>query len=180
MRGLALTTVANTRARQFATLSAMSEHVDGNSKLLLVEELAPINVAIWIGPATLPLVAAFQAWNDDRVKEAVAARHPAFLINDASAAALPSAAVRRAFAEQKLEGDVRSYVVITNKVMRGAMTAVAWLMGQDLDVVTCRSLAEALALASEDARSLGLTPPSSATIASYLKRCQAHTAASGT
>jgi hypothetical protein len=170
--------MANPRARLFATFSAMTDHVDGNSQLLLVEELAPIFIATWIGPATLPLVAVFQEWTEARVDEAVAAGHPAFLISDASAAGLPSAAVRRAFAEQKLDAATRSYVVITNKVMRGAMTAVAWLMGEELDVVTCRTLADALAQASEATRSCGLTPPSSAAIEAYLNRCQARTAAS--
>jgi hypothetical protein len=170
--------VANTRARQSATLLAMTDHVDGTSQLLLVEELAPIYIATFVGTATLPLVAAFQEWTEARVNEAVAAGHPAILISDASAAGLPSAAVRRAFAEQKLDATTLSYVVITNKVMRGAMTAVAWLMGTELDVVTCRTLAEALALASEAARGCGLTPPSSATIEAYLERCQARASAS--
>lgn len=156
----------------------MIHTVDGDSELFLDDVLEPILVATWIGPATRVLTDKFHGWLDAKAIIAKREAKPLILVSDASRAGRPSADVRRAFAEHRFDPEVtvHSLVVITNRMVLGAMTAIGWLMGDRLGVVNCASLAEALEQASTYAHAQGLVPPSAAKLTAYVARTAAHTA----
>ncbi|WP_146157697.1 hypothetical protein [Enhygromyxa salina] len=139
----------------------MTKHVDGSSEIILDARLRPLLVATWVGPATLDLIAAFQAWIDAEIARAKPRAARLMLINDGSAAGRPPADVRRAFSEQRVDEQilVRTYAVIDNPLVRGAMTAIGWLIGDRFSVTSCKTMAEALATAATDADALGITLP---------------------
>jgi hypothetical protein len=145
----------------------MIHHVDTNSELFLDDSLSPILVATFVGPATLTLVDRFHQWCDQH--DAICQREgrPVIMISDATRAGRPPAPVRRAFAEHSFTSETRSYAVIDNPLIRGAMTAVGWLVGDSFDVISCKTLADAFELASEFARERGLQPPPASALERY-------------
>ena len=156
----------------------MIHFVDGESELFLDEALSPILVLIWIGPATLELTAKFQRWSDEQSERAKRLARPVIMVHDGSAADRPPSNVRRAFAEHKGDPEVvhRSFVVVTNPLVRGAMTAIGWLIGDTFDVVSCKTMAEALTQAAAYARAQGLVPPSDGELLRYAARSDAQSA----
>lgn len=156
----------------------MIHFVDGESELFLDEALSPILVITWIGPATLELIASLKPWSDEHTARAKRLARPVITVHDATAAERPSSEVRRAFAEQKGDPEVttRSYVVITNPLVRGAMTAIGWMVGESFDVVSCKTLADALTQAAAYARAQGLVPPTDGELMRYAARSSARSA----
>jgi hypothetical protein len=153
-------------------LGGMLHLVDGKSELYLDDALPPILIITWIGPATLDLVDRFTRWADEQVATAKRSKRPLIMVHDATAADRPGAEVRRAFAEQRVDPTVstRTIVVLTNPLVRGAMTAIGWLVGESFDVVSTKTMADALTQAAAYARSHGLVPPSDGELARYAER----------
>jgi hypothetical protein len=145
----------------------MIHHADSNGALYLDDALSPILVATFVGTSTVKLVDLFHQWCDEH--DAICQREgrPLIMISDATRAGRPPADVRRAFAEHSFTGETRSYAVIDNPLIRGAMTAVGWLVGDKFDVISCKTLADAFELASEFARARGLQPPPASALTNY-------------
>lgn len=158
----------------------MESHTDKGSELLLDDALRPILISTWIGPATLDLVDEFYRWCDGQVAKAKRRGYPVILISDATLAGRPNADVRKAFAAAKFDVDVpfKSIVIINNKIIRGAMTAIGWLLGDMSGTINCRSLAEALpiAVAAAEAHDRVVPVPSSEVLADYVARSEARVA----
>lgn len=111
---------------------------DGDSVLVLDDDRLPILIASWTGTATLKNVNRFYDWVEERVARAKATGGKLALINDALEAERPGAEVRQAFASRQIDAEVviSSPVVITSALVRGAMTAVGWLLGDRMKGVT--------------------------------------------
>ena len=138
----------------------MQEYVDGESHLILDDRLAPIMVSTWDGPASLANVRRFQDWAEAAAEQATGQGRPAIFVTNVLSAGIPTTEVRKAFSDRVLTTDFRNYVIVTSSVVRGAMTAVRWLMGDGFHVTPCKSLDEGLTLAASFAREHGLvTPP---------------------
>lgn len=166
------------RCGRFGYREVMLHFVDGKSELYLDDALPPILLVTWIGPATLVLIDKFIRWTDEQTTSAKRAKRPLIMVHDATAAERPGAEVRRAFAEQRMDSSIpiRTIVVLTNPLVRGAMTAIGWLIGDAFDVVSTKTLDEALTQAAAFARAQGLVPPSERELASYAARSNVRSA----
>jgi hypothetical protein len=123
---------------------------DGESTVFLDDDHLPILVVTWFGPATVTNVKRFYAWGTERVAKASAAGNLLVMINDALDAGRPGPEARDAFARHQLATEVMiaAPVVITNPLVRGAMTAVGWLLGDRMKGVTpCATIEEAFDVA---------------------------------
>lgn len=158
-----------TRPDRSDYLGDMIHIVDGESELFLDDALSPFSIATWVGPATLQLIAKFHSWAEQQVAAAKREGKPVIMVNDGTAAGRPPADVRRAFAELRLDPEVpiKSFVVVTNPLVRGAMTAIGWLIGDGFDVINCKTMSEALERAADLAGHLGLEPPPAAELTRY-------------
>lgn len=111
---------------------------DGESAVVVDDDHLNVLVITWVGPATVRNVERFYEWARPRVAKAQAAGRFLVLINDALDAERPGPEVRAAFARHNFEGDVvlASPVVLTSALVRGAMTAIGWMMGDRMKGVS--------------------------------------------
>jgi hypothetical protein len=110
----------------------------------------PVVIITWIGRADADSVRKFFAWNRSVLPRADKAGGYV-MITDASAAARPDADVRRLVAElnDELPPEARdlsigNYVVITNPLIRGAMTAMQWVSRSEWQAIQVSSMHEAI------------------------------------
>jgi hypothetical protein len=123
---------------------------DGESAIVIDDDHLNVLIVTWFGAATVKNVERFQQWSKAHIAKATAARRYLVMINDALDAERPAPEARAALARQSLETDivVASPVVITNALVRGAMTAIGWMMGDRMKGVTAHAtLDEAFELA---------------------------------
>lgn len=119
---------------------------DGDSTVFLDDDHLPILIVTWVGAATVANIKRFYAWGSERAATASADGKLLVMINDALDAGRPGPEARNAFAKHQMASDVviASPVVITNPLVRGAMTAVGWLLGDRMKgVISCATLQEA-------------------------------------
>jgi hypothetical protein len=149
----------------------------GASALALDDRTFPVVFATWIGAPDTTLIRAFFAWND-AVLARVAQEHTVFvLISDGTAAARPDAAGRLLIADLTREMAkshsaveplrAASLVVLDNPLVRGAMTAIGWLMG-GMHNDYAASCAAAITFARERFEARGANWPAGLTPESYV------------
>ena len=146
-------------------------HTDAHSKLILDDGLGPLLIATWIGPATLELVHHLHSWLDEEIASAQRRGTKLLLVNDGTYAGRPSAEVRRAFTERMtgFETIVQTIAVIDNPLVRGAMTAIRWVTGDSFDVLSCKTMPEAMAAARTSAAKHGIEIPHEGTLDGHLR-----------
>lgn len=124
----------------------------------------PILIVTWIGEATVPLVRTYQQWQTAQAERARASGIKLVSLTDGSRATRPGANVRKAFADGEIPGHdimIKSVVVVTNPLIRGAITAVRWLMGESFgDVELVESNAIAIERCLETLDQHGIARPS--------------------
>jgi hypothetical protein len=116
----------------------------------------PVVFATWVAAADATTLRAFFAWNDEILKRAKKERRVFSMITDATRAAGPDAAARALIAEltkemQRKHPEIDALrivgpVVVDNALVRGALTAVGWIMGTSLETEYAASCADAIAL----------------------------------
>jgi hypothetical protein len=119
---------------------------DADSTVVLDDDRLPILVVTWVGPATVKNVERFYAWAGERVKKATATGQLLVMVNDALDAERPAPEARAAFTKHQFPTKVLilSPVVLTNPLVRGAMTAISWVLGDRMKGVTsCSTIEEA-------------------------------------
>jgi len=123
---------------------SIEELRDGESLIIADDDRAPILVTTWFGAATLKNVDRFFAWAEARAALAKKSGSCLVLICDALNAERPGPEVRQAFTRMQLDSEVviASPVVLTNPLVRGAMTAIGWIMGDRMKGVTSWSTIE--------------------------------------
>ena len=119
----------------------MEIYRDRTSTIVLDDARAPVLVATWSGTATVRNVERFYAWARDQASLARKSGALLVMVSDAIDAGRPGADVRQAFATEQMESDIiiASPTVITNPLVRGALTAVGWLLGDRMKGVTAWS-----------------------------------------
>jgi hypothetical protein len=138
----------------------------------------PIVIATWFGKASIDTVEAFFHVSMAAYREAIARGTPHVLITDTVDSDMPDAAIRAHIAElTKAQNETLaatadlnygSYVVISNPIIRGALTAIGWLTG-GMDNVNVSSCTEAIARAKEDYEARGGRWPASLTADGYTR-----------
>ena len=140
---------------------------DGAASIVVDDRAWPIVIATWFGSPTVALVDRYFEHHDTVLARARAARERIVLVTDTSATDGASASVRRRVVERTqaqppdaAQLTLKSYVVLDSTIIRGVVTALAWVypaLGQSDNVAT---LAIALESALADLRAAGVTPPS--------------------
>ncbi len=109
--------------------------IDGDASVVIDERVPSIVVMTWFGEATERLVDEYFDWLESRLARARASRERVVLLTDTFAIARPSAVVRRRLADRTKvvtagEGGpvVASVAVIENDLVRGAVTALGWVV----------------------------------------------------
>ncbi len=116
----------------------------------------PVVFVTWIGVADAATLRPFFEWNAQILRRAVKERRPFSMITDATLAGRPDAAARSIIAEltqqmQRNHADADPYrvlgpIVVDNPLVRGALTAVGWIMGNGLEVEYADSCPSAITL----------------------------------
>lgn len=107
-------------------------YTDADSAVVLDDTFDPVIIVSWIGEPTLPLVEIYQRWQAEQIQRAKSNGHRLISLTDCTLTERPNSRVRKAFSEEPADGQavvIKSVVVVTNPVIRGALTAVKWLMG---------------------------------------------------
>lgn len=144
--------------------------VDGDAEVVLDDSLSPILIATWFGSPTAKTIDAFHAWADERIADARSRGEHLVLINDSTDSGRPDADARRKFTAHDFDTNVLIAVptVITNPLIRGAMTAVGWMIGEKMKrVTTWRTMPDAFDHARTALREAGSHPPPPARINAY-------------
>lgn len=135
---------------------------DGASEVRLDHTAFPVVIHTWVGSPTAKLVDAYF----DRVTDLGKRDRKYFVITDASVAQRPDASVRRAITQhserlrdQRERLDMGSVVIVTNAMVRGALTAMQWLDPGMAEVTYVADLDTALARARETLRRNGVPLP---------------------
>lgn len=141
-------------------------HIDGPDGFIHCDPTHwPIAIATWVGPADEAGVRRFFAWNE-RVVERARGTGGYVLITDADRAQRPAPSVRRlvaeltdAMPEDATALSVGNYVVVSSRLIRGAMTAMQWLSNEPWTSVLVGTMHEALVAALDDLDHAGLPRP---------------------
>ena len=129
-----------------------------------------------MGPASVTTAKYFFEWHHKLHERAAREGRRFYSISDASLAGRPSPEVRRLFAddvkaraektERPDEAEVSS-VVLTNRLLRGALTAIGWVAPSMKYLHTAGTMQEALEHIFEEMRADGVTPPVAVEPATY-------------
>ena len=129
------------------------------------EEHWPVVIATWEGSNNVAAVRDFFAWNESVITRARRAGGY-LMITDADKAQRPPPDVRRAVAEltdamprDAINLSIGNYVVITNPLVRGALTAMQWVSRREWKSTQVGSMAEAIEQALSDLDAVGRERP---------------------
>lgn len=151
---------------------AIERVVDGSAEVVFDDSLSPILIATWWGQATDTTIDAFHAWVGRHVEAARVRGEKLALINDSIDAERPTPEGRRKFIATTLDASVLIALptVVTNPLVRGAMTAVGWVLGERMKAVTSwPTLADAFEHARATLLDAGVRPPPASRLASYAR-----------
>jgi hypothetical protein len=137
---------------------------DGDASLSLDRRHMPLVIITWRGSTTLEMVEQTQVWLDESYAQARALDYGGVVfISDASEVGVPSADARRRVLELRHDPELLIKVIIVtpahNKMVRGILNGIAWVLGDSRYVVS-NSLAHALEIASRAFEQRGLAVPS--------------------
>jgi hypothetical protein len=151
--------------------------VEGQKGALALDDRTfPVVFATWIGHSDESLIRAFYAWNDEQLKRVTREKCAFALITDAILAERPEAPVRSLIADltremQRTHAVAETYrtgsiVVLESALVRGALTAVGWLMG-GMQTEYAPACAEAIQRIEARFRERGAPWPRGLTATSY-------------
>jgi hypothetical protein len=139
---------------------------DAPSAIVIDDGARGIVIATWFGEPTLALVDRYFEWHSAHLDRLRKERARFVLITDTFATARPSPSARKRIAErtQALGPDVPhltigSYLVVESALIRGAITALAWLHAPLADTVAVGSPALAIGAALRDLDAAGIARP---------------------
>lgn len=138
----------------------------------------PVVFATWVGAADEKTLRAFFAWNDEILRRATREQRVFSMITDATRAGRPDAAARALIAEltKKMQQDhvaadpyrVVGPVVVDNPLVRGALTAVGWIMGTNLETEYAESCEAAIRTVQARFETRGARWPAGLTPSGYV------------
>ncbi len=119
--------------------SKVFHYRDSQCEVIVDERYYPIMITTWIGNASKEAVDWFFVHNDRELARVIKEGQVHAMLTDACAASRPDATARSQIAAKTNEVKARypeadalravSFVVLTNALIRGALTAVGWLVG---------------------------------------------------
>lgn len=140
----------------------MERFESGSSVIYCDDSHFPVVISTWIGSATLDNSQSYLTWMDAQLQRATREQVQLITISDSTDAKRPPPEVRRLFVDwinqhEDTGGD--SLVVITNALVRGALTAIGWLAPSAQKVNTVKDMDVALAKARGLLAERGLKVP---------------------
>lgn len=130
--------------------------------------------ASWFGEASVALVDRYYDFHETVLARARRDRTKFVLVTDTFGAGRPSPAARKRIADRfaalgpdAKETTAASYIIIENALLRGVVTALAWLDPRLESSVTVASTAAAIEGAFSVLRANGITPPADLSPTSY-------------
>ncbi len=146
----------------------------GESTVYFDDSHLPVLIVTFMGTTNLQACEWFGARYGEVLEAAHARGEKVVSISDASRANRPPPEVRRFFAEwmgtipdHLNEATLASIAVITNPLMRGAMTAIGWINEDVRDVVSVPSLEQGIERAMAMLDAAGVPRPTGLDAASY-------------
>jgi hypothetical protein len=147
---------------------------DKEASVVIDDAAKGVLIATWFGASTVQLVDEYYAWHGAYLDRHRKEGRRFVLITDASESARPAPAARKRIADgfAKLGPDVKvitiqSYIVVDNALIRGVLTALAWLDERLAGSVLVATPAAAIAQALKDLERAGIAPPSNLSPATY-------------
>jgi len=170
-------------ARTRATKGKMAEQrkdgmlvmIDGATSIVIDERTKPVIVTSWFGEATERIIDEYFDWSSSRLARARAARERLVLLNDTFAIERPTPMVRKRLAERTKAQSVEdqravvlgSVVVIESALVRGAVTALGWILPSLSESQFVASIDEAIDRSLAILAKEGLPPPAGFSRATY-------------
>ncbi len=146
--------------------NALLTAVDGDSSVIVDDALWPIMIATWFGRPTEALVDRFFEFHAQLLDRARVEGTRIVMITDTFATERPSPMARKRIVDrtEAQAADVRqltvdSFIVIENPVIRGVVTALAWVYPKMAESKNVGSLAIALEGSVESLRRAGIATP---------------------
>lgn len=126
--------------------------IDGDTSIVIDERARPVIITTWFGEATTGIIDQYFDWFGMRLARARAVGERLVLVNDTFAIERPTPVVRRRLAERTKEqlGElmrpvIGSVVVIESALVRGAVTALGWILPSLADTHFFSTFDEAIA-----------------------------------
>jgi hypothetical protein len=159
--------------------------VSGDSVIYVEDKFFPVIIATWEGTADVGNCMAFAAWHERQVDRASREGARLISISDSAHAQRPPPTVRKFFAEwmARLESEpddptLAIIVVVTNALMRGALTAIGWVRPEVSEMVVVPDIGSAISNALALLASANYPAPAGLDPATYRSPAQAATAMS--
>ncbi len=148
---------------------------EGSCTVVLDTQYWPVVVTTWFGEANEAAVRRFFTEHDARVfARAQRERTPFVLVSDAAHAERPSAKVRKLLADRTsaqskdLEDlTLGSIIVVENALIRGAVTAMSWILPRMKDMVVVGDIGTAINRALEMLDARRMVRPATLSAARY-------------
>ena len=140
----------------------LQRYTDGSAELVIDESYAPILVLTWFGEPTTQLIDRYVAWTRELIADNVANHRKAALVVDSREILRTDATVRRHYADRAVDDPslLISVAVIDSAMVRGALTAIRWVLGDRLSsVVSVPTLEEAFERACAAIEAEGMDAP---------------------
>lgn len=138
----------------------------------------PVVFATWIGASDAESIQAFFDWNDAVLRRVAADRRVFTLVTDATLASRPDPAARALIAERTARMTrehttveafrVTGPIVIENPLVRGALTAIEWVLGTSMNAEYVDTCATAIASARRGFEKRGAPWPAGLTPDGYV------------
>lgn len=152
--------------RPVSTPNALRTAVDGESSVTIDDALWPIVIATWFGRPTEDLVDRYFDLHAQLLERAREEHTRLVLVTDTFATERPSPMARKRIVDrtEAQPSDVRhltveSFIVIENPVIRGVVTALAWVYPKMSESKNVGSLAAALEGSIDALRNAGIATP---------------------
>ena len=132
------TRITQERRPSAAGLDEIVRRVDGDSEFVIDTSQMPVMITTWFGSPTLGLVEAYTEWFARYVERKRAARSRFVILDDAIRAGRPVPAVRGLLAKIQCPSEVvvDRIVVVDTAAIRGAITALSWITGNQIKTAT--------------------------------------------
>jgi hypothetical protein len=147
---------------------------DAASAIVIDDSARGIVIATWFGEPTVALVDRYFDWHATYLDRLRKERGRFVTITDAFATARPSPSARKRIAERMdalgpdvQELTVASYVIFESALIRGVITALAWLHAPLAETIAVASPALAIGAALRDLDAAGIPRPTNLSAATY-------------
>lgn len=150
-------------------MDGVTRMVDGDVEVIIDRRHDPVIVTTWMAAGTIGIAEQYVPWMQALIAEGREHGKRFVMISDARSPDRPDPVARRRFAEVENPPDVilASIVVVRSAAVRGALTAIRWMMRNAIDFECVADLAGGFELGRQRLREHGLAWPDSLTPASY-------------